>query len=162
MAPQPKKGGVGRNLCSRVVRGQTAERTGQTRSEQGTEVPGDRSTLAILQVWGCRLVRGPDCLSPFQPQAPPLTSSPHPRDFRGLHPPSILAAPPSPQPDTSWGGGGVSRKFSCSSAAKLFIFRENCFHKGERLCSLLPPPNFPYQPPATAQADPALFAGLLP
>lgn len=32
---------------------------------------GDGSTLAILQVWGCRLVRGPDCPSSFQPPAPP-------------------------------------------------------------------------------------------
>ena len=62
-----------------------------------------------------------------------------------------LLRPRAPEPDTSWGGGGGSRKFSCSPAAKLFIFRENCFHKGERLCSLLPPPNFPYQPPATAR-----------
>lgn len=65
---------------------------------------GDKSALASLQGWGGgRLVRGPPCPSSLKP----LTSSPHPHDFLGLHPAfyprhtAPRATPPSPEPDAS-------------------------------------------------------------
>lgn len=102
-------------------------------------------------------MRGSDCPSLSQPPGtlsyflPPT----HPHDFPGHH--SAFYPCCAPEPDASWGG----RKFSCSPAAKLFIFRENCFHKEERLCSSLPPPNFPYRP-HSGWPDPALLWGPLP
>lgn len=48
LEPQPEKSGMGQNLYSRVVRGQTAERTGRTRSEcGGQKYPGHPPDLGM-------------------------------------------------------------------------------------------------------------------
>lgn len=117
---------------------------------------GDKSALASLQGWGGQVSERPSLSLLFEASRHPLLlPPPTPTTSRASTRPSIPAAlPPAPPPPALsrtrpwsgwWGGGG--RKFSCSPAAKLFIFRENCFHKGKRLCSSLPPPNFPYRPP---------------